>query len=232
MFGFAVGTVAGGGLHGRDPEQRVGRTPPGDTGAEGDGPHRDERDAERVHGQHPAGTHQHHAGDHPDRAIPRAFVQKSHDDLLLPQSTLVTSPTGAPAIAIVGTRWIPPVSEFAIRQLRSAFSSNWRARAGSVPVGTSRRARTSNPTNRVVRSTRSRVPVTSQTRDVQATPAARATARKVRIRQSPTAATSRVSGDHRSPGPSNGVGDADGSVGNPSPWRSTAPVSAPLASIR
>src|SRR5579872_4545841 len=231
MFGCAVGTVAGGCLHGRDPEQRVGRTPPDDTGSEGDGTHREERDAERVQGQHPAGTHERQAGDHPDRAIPRAFVQKSHDDLLIPQSTLVNSPTGAPAIVIVGMRWTAPLSEFAIRQLFSAFSSTWRARSGSVPVGTSRRARTSNPTNRVLRSRRSKVPVTSQMSDVQAKPAARATARKVRIRQSPTAATSSVSGDHRSPGPSNGVGDSDGSVGNPSPFRSTGPVSEPLASI-
>src|SRR5579864_4339916 len=81
--------------------------------------------------------------------------------------------------------WIAPLSEFEIRQLLSAFSSTCRARSGSVPLGTCKRARTSNPTKRVVRSMRSKVPVTSHSSDVQAKPEARATARKVRIKQSP-----------------------------------------------
>jgi len=141
----------------------------------------------------------------------------------------VNSLTGSTATSITGIRWIAPLSEFEIRQLLSAFSSTCRARSGSVPLGTCRRARTSNPTKRVVRSMRSKVPVTSHSSDVQAKPDARATARKVRIKQSPTAATRSVSGDHRSPGPSNGIGDADRSVGNPPAFSSTSPVAEPFA---
>ena len=63
--------------------------------------------------------------------------------------------------------------------------------------------------NCVTRSTRSSVPVTSQSSDIQDNLDAFAIARNVRMKQSATAPTSNVSGDHRSPGPSNSAGDAD-----------------------
>ena len=64
------------------------------------------------------------------------------------------------------------------------------------------------PVNCVTRSSRSSVPVTSQSSDIQDNLDAFATARNVRMKQSATAPTSNVSGDHRSPGPSNSAGDA------------------------
>jgi hypothetical protein len=126
-------------------------------------------------------------------------------------------------------RWIAPLREFEIRQRLSAFSSSYRARSGSVPPGTLQANANFERTKRVVRLMRSKVPLTPHSSDVQAKPEARATARKVRIRQSPIAATRKVSGDHRSPGASNGIGDADRSVGNPSAFSSTSPVPEPTS---
>jgi hypothetical protein len=49
------------------------------------------------------------------------------------------------------------------------------------------------------------------------------------MKQSATAAHSRVSGDQAPPGPSNSGGGADSSVGNPDELTATEPVAEPLA---
>jgi hypothetical protein len=67
--------------------------------------------------------------------------------------------------------------------------------------------------NAVTCSTLSSVPPTSQRREIQDSFDARAIARKVRTKQSATAATSSVSGDQKPPGPLNSGGGADASGG-------------------
>jgi hypothetical protein len=123
-------------------------------------------------------------------------------------------------------------SEFVIRQPRSAFSTARRPSSSLTPEGTTSRTRTRNRVNCDARSTRSKVPLTSQRSEVQGNSNARAIDRNVNTKQSATAATSSVSGDQRSPGPSNSAGGAECSSGNPSPRSSRSPSGAPTAVAR
>jgi hypothetical protein len=106
-------------------------------------------------------------------------------------------------------------NEFPIRQAFSAFSRTLRAFSASAPNGTERRTCNRISVKRVTPSKRSTAPVASQTTFVQEIFATLATARNVKTRQSATAATTNVSGDHRFPGPSNSRGGAEMSGFNP-----------------
>ena len=107
-------------------------------------------------------------------------------------------------------------NEFVTRHVCSARISSRCACSTFAPTGTRRRARISNAVNCVTRSTRSTVPVASQASEVHGSLDILAIPRKVRMKQSATAATRSVSGDQRFPGPPNSVGGArETSVGSP-----------------
>jgi hypothetical protein len=96
-----------------------------------------------------------------------------------------------------------------------------------APAGISSDARTDNAVNCVTRSTRSTVPEASQVSALHDIFEGLAIALNVRAKQSATAATVSVSGDHRSPGPSNSAGSADASPGQP--FNMTSPLGLVLA---
>ena len=99
--------------------------------------------------------------------------------------------------------------ELVIRQACSAFASNLCARASSAPGEMVRVARTVKAVNWVPLSVRSSVPSTCHSSAVHSNFEALAMARKDNAKQSATAATSKVSGDHWSPGPPNSAGAAE-----------------------
>ena len=143
---------------------------------------------------------QRHEGDWPDNQFD--LFDATHNQA-------GTCSSAGSAISTVASKVIEAFSELEIKQFRSAFSSACRAPSASTPAGTTRCAVVSKCVNCVTRSTRSSVPVTSQSSEIQDNLDAFAIARNVRIKQSARAPTSNVSGDHRSPGPSNSAGDAD-----------------------
>ena len=125
-------------------------------------------------------------------------------------ASCVFSPT-----TTVGSRRRCATSELLIRQTCSAFSISLVARSWSVPAGTCSVACTTNSVKNdlAVDPVERALDVASSY--VQSSFEARATARKLSRKQSATAAHSSVSGDQRSPGPSNSAGGADAIGGRP-----------------
>jgi len=101
------------------------------------------------------------------------------------------------------------VRKFVTRQPCSAFSSKRSAISSPPPTGKTNSATMRSLVKRIIRSTRSSVPSAWQRISVHSSFEARAMALKVRTKQSTTAATSKASGDHWSPGTPNSSGGAE-----------------------
>ncbi len=89
-------------------------------------------------------------------------------------------------------------------------------RSSSMSLGTLIRIARRISVNWGVRSMRSSVPVASQSMACQMTREGAAIARKVKTKQSATAAINSASGDHWSPGPPNSLGASVARVTSPS----------------
>ena len=120
-------------------------------------------------------------------------------------------------------------SEAVTRHVRSAFSIIRMARLGSAPGGSDSRGRRTISVKRVVPFRRSTVPSAESVSAVKASPEARATTWSVKRKQVSTAAKSRCSGLHASPGPSNSTGGADLTSGAPPTDRVAAPAGPPVS---
>src|SRR6516225_3492440 len=127
------------------------------------------------------------------------------------------------ATSTKASSWHFAFREFVIRQLCSARVRSRSACSLLLSEATESRPRTANPVNCVTRSTLSNVPTASHASDIQDSFDAAAMARKVSTKQPATAATSKVSGDQRSPGPLNSVGGALTSLGNRCASSETSP---------
>jgi hypothetical protein len=132
----------------------------------------------------------------------------------------------------LASRRTSTLSELLIRQTASAFSSNRIAADSEASAANRSVTALTISVNRVVRSDRSSIPWVTHCIETQSNFEACDTARKDKTKQSATDASNSVSGDQRSPGPSNSIGGALAigttpavdSVTEPAPWSSAFTV--------